>query len=218
MHRVRIEVVRDRATHCAARLVDGAEHEVVDEQLRASVEELGQRLGPVVCLEAVLLLDRHPGRSRRFFVSSSLRRVISFSSASSLSRSACHSSWFRLLAPSSRPSCGSVTSSRIGGCQLGLDRRPVLRELAPERAAAGEHLVAHVSDDEAPRVISSMCSRACGSRGGARPPRRSGMPRRSAGRRRGRPRSASRSLGVTGVGDHLAVALDPQRERRRAGG
>src|SRR5215207_6741912 len=33
------------------------------------------------------------GRSRRFFVSSSLRRVISFSSASSLSRSACHSSW-----------------------------------------------------------------------------------------------------------------------------
>src|SRR2546423_8190301 len=33
------------------------------------------------------------GRSCRFFVSSSLRRVSSFSSASSLSRSACHSSW-----------------------------------------------------------------------------------------------------------------------------
>src|SRR5438034_11833072 len=32
------------------------------------------------------------GSSRRFFVSSSLRRVSSFSSASSLSRSACHSS------------------------------------------------------------------------------------------------------------------------------
>jgi hypothetical protein len=41
--------------------VDGrAEHEVVDQQLRAPVEELGQRLRPVLGLEAVVLLDRDP--------------------------------------------------------------------------------------------------------------------------------------------------------------
>ena len=38
-----------------------AEHEVVDEQLRPTVEELGERLRPRLGLEAVVLLDRHPG-------------------------------------------------------------------------------------------------------------------------------------------------------------
>src|SRR5205807_10136063 len=38
------------------------EHELVDEQLRTPVEELRQRLGPLVGLEAVLLLNRHPGK------------------------------------------------------------------------------------------------------------------------------------------------------------
>jgi len=40
-----------------------AEQEVVDEQLRTAVEELDQRLRPIVGLEAVVLLDRDPGQS-----------------------------------------------------------------------------------------------------------------------------------------------------------
>src|SRR5437016_3772045 len=61
MDRVRIDGVDDRRAHGAARLVRRAEHEVVDEQLRATVEELGERLRPRRGLEAVVLLDRHPG-------------------------------------------------------------------------------------------------------------------------------------------------------------
>jgi hypothetical protein len=38
----------------------GPEHEVINEQLRAPVEELGQRLRPVLGLEAVLLVDGNP--------------------------------------------------------------------------------------------------------------------------------------------------------------
>src|SRR5215207_9772072 len=63
----RIEVVRDEGAAGATRVlvvdpVPEAEHEVVDEQLRAAVEELGKRLRPLVGLEAVLLFDRHPGQ------------------------------------------------------------------------------------------------------------------------------------------------------------
>src|SRR5438094_151255 len=61
MDRVRIDRVGDRGADGAARLVCRAEHEVVDEQLRASVEELGERLRPRLGPEAVLLLDGHPG-------------------------------------------------------------------------------------------------------------------------------------------------------------
>src|SRR6266568_1952347 len=39
-----------------------AEHEVVNEQLRTTVEELDRRLRPVVGLEAVVLLDCDPGQ------------------------------------------------------------------------------------------------------------------------------------------------------------
>src|SRR5919202_2284120 len=59
---VRVEVVRDRGADGAAGLVRRAEHEVVDEQLGAPVEQLGERLGALLGLEAVLLLDRHPGK------------------------------------------------------------------------------------------------------------------------------------------------------------
>src|SRR6266498_5974754 len=61
MDRVRSDGVGDRGADGAARLVRRAEHEVVDEQLRATVEELGERLRPRLGLEAVVLLDRHPG-------------------------------------------------------------------------------------------------------------------------------------------------------------
>jgi hypothetical protein len=54
--------VGDRRVDGAARLVARAEHEVVDEQLRSSVEQLGERLLAVVGMEAVLLLRTHPGQ------------------------------------------------------------------------------------------------------------------------------------------------------------
>ena len=41
-------------------LVRRAEHEVVDEELRPPVEELGERLLPLLGVEGVLLLDGHP--------------------------------------------------------------------------------------------------------------------------------------------------------------
>src|SRR3954452_14970171 len=48
------------AAGTGAERVVGAEHDVVGEQLRASVEELRERLLAVLGVEHVLLLDRHP--------------------------------------------------------------------------------------------------------------------------------------------------------------
>src|SRR4029453_4620671 len=65
MKRGAVEAVRRIRTAGAAGLRPAgrrrAEHEVVDDELRAPVEELGQRLAPLVRVELVLLLDRHPG-------------------------------------------------------------------------------------------------------------------------------------------------------------
>jgi hypothetical protein len=52
-------VGRERAAGAALRFV-GAEHEVVDDELRPAVEEVGKRLPPVLGVEAVALLHRHP--------------------------------------------------------------------------------------------------------------------------------------------------------------
>src|SRR4249920_1748667 len=49
------------AARAGAKRVVGAEHDVVGEQLRAPVEELGERLPAVLGVELVLLLDRDPG-------------------------------------------------------------------------------------------------------------------------------------------------------------
>jgi hypothetical protein len=62
-----IEVIADEGAPGASRvlLVDPipeADHEVVDEQLGAAVEEVRQGLGPVLGLEAVVLLDWNPGQ------------------------------------------------------------------------------------------------------------------------------------------------------------
>src|SRR5450755_3207496 len=51
-----------RASRAGAELVIGPEHDVVGEQLRASVEELRERLLPVLGVEPVLLLHRNPGK------------------------------------------------------------------------------------------------------------------------------------------------------------
>jgi hypothetical protein len=55
-----VERVGRRRAHRAAGLVLRPEHEVVDDELRAAVEKLGQRPRPGLGVEAVLLVDRHP--------------------------------------------------------------------------------------------------------------------------------------------------------------
>jgi hypothetical protein len=51
-----------RAARAGADGVVGPEHDVVGEELGATLEELGQRLLAVLGIELVLLLDRHPGK------------------------------------------------------------------------------------------------------------------------------------------------------------
>ena len=55
-----VEAVRDRRAGRTPCRVLGPEHEVVDEELRASSEEIGERGAPLVGLEAVLLVDSNP--------------------------------------------------------------------------------------------------------------------------------------------------------------
>src|SRR5205823_3356786 len=59
----RLEVVRPERADRTALLPVRAEHEVIDEQLAAAVEEISQRLLAVWALEDVLLLDRLPGKA-----------------------------------------------------------------------------------------------------------------------------------------------------------
>src|SRR5919197_1245456 len=62
MGKVRVEVVRNRRADRTTSRVRRAEHEVVDHQLGATVEEVREGLRPSGRLEAVLLLDSHPGK------------------------------------------------------------------------------------------------------------------------------------------------------------
>ena len=63
MHARAVELVPEaRASGARAELVIGAEHDVVGEELRAAVEQLGERLLPVLGVELVLLLHRNPGK------------------------------------------------------------------------------------------------------------------------------------------------------------
>jgi hypothetical protein len=63
MHARAVELIpQARAAGAGAELVIGAEHDVVGEQLRAPVEELGERLLPVLGVELVFLLHRNPGK------------------------------------------------------------------------------------------------------------------------------------------------------------
>lgn len=83
-----VERVRHRGADRAASGIREAEHEVIDQQLGAPVEQLGERLCAYLRVEAVLLCDRPHGSSRRCLASSSLARVRSFSRASSSFREA----------------------------------------------------------------------------------------------------------------------------------
>src|SRR3970040_227624 len=52
--------IRTRRAGVSSRRVVGAEHEVVDEELRAPSEEVCQRGAPLVGLESILLVDADP--------------------------------------------------------------------------------------------------------------------------------------------------------------
>src|SRR5207249_9953614 len=54
------EPVRDRRAGRTSCLVVGPEHEVIDEELRAPLEEVCQRGAPLFGLESILLVDPHP--------------------------------------------------------------------------------------------------------------------------------------------------------------
>src|SRR5882672_8597172 len=60
VHDEAVEPVGDRRAGCTPRRVVGPEHVVIDEELRASLEEFRQRGAPFVGLESVLLVDADP--------------------------------------------------------------------------------------------------------------------------------------------------------------
>jgi hypothetical protein len=61
VHHDGVEVVGPERADATAGLVLRVEHEVVDEELAAAVEQLGQRLLAVGAVEHVFLLDALPG-------------------------------------------------------------------------------------------------------------------------------------------------------------
>ena len=96
-----VEPVRDRRAGRAPRRIVGPEHEVVDEELRAPPEEIGQRDVPLVGLESILLVDPDPRQfltSPRQLVAATGQFLLLLSSSS---RAASHSSRLAIL-------CGMV--------------------------------------------------------------------------------------------------------------
>jgi hypothetical protein len=63
VHARGVELVPEvRAAGTGAHLEVGTEHDVVGEELRAAVEELGEALLPLLGVELVLLVHRDPGK------------------------------------------------------------------------------------------------------------------------------------------------------------
>src|SRR5215217_2525824 len=60
VHGEAVEAVRDRRARRAATRVLGAEHEMIDKELRASSEEISEGSCALVGLETVLLVDSNP--------------------------------------------------------------------------------------------------------------------------------------------------------------
>jgi hypothetical protein len=92
VHHAAVEVVGDHLAPDAAGVPVGAEHELVDEQLRASSKSCARVLVPSSVSNVYGLSIRTQGSSRRMRASWSLRRVCSFSSLSSSTRAVRHSS------------------------------------------------------------------------------------------------------------------------------
>jgi hypothetical protein len=55
-----VEPIRDRRTGRASRFVVGPEHEVINEKLRAPLEEIRERGAALVGVESIGLVDSHP--------------------------------------------------------------------------------------------------------------------------------------------------------------
>ena len=87
-----VDGVGHRRAGRAAGLVARAEHEVIDEQLGAAVEQLRQRARAFVRLEAVLLLDANPGQLAPLPGQLVTQAGVLLSRASSSSRAAAHAS------------------------------------------------------------------------------------------------------------------------------
>src|SRR6187455_2902755 len=62
MHRKAFEAVRDHRAGRASRLEVGSKHEVIDQQLGTAAEQVLERGGARVGLEAVLLIYAYPGQ------------------------------------------------------------------------------------------------------------------------------------------------------------
>src|ERR1051325_10003549 len=62
VHGEPVKAVRDRRAGRTAGGVVGPGHEMVDEELRAPAEEIGQRGAPLIGIEPVLFVDRDPGQ------------------------------------------------------------------------------------------------------------------------------------------------------------
>src|SRR5262245_49731491 len=62
MDREAVEAVRDTRAARAPRREVGSKHEVIDEELRASPEEIGEGRFALVGLEAIVLVDSNPGQ------------------------------------------------------------------------------------------------------------------------------------------------------------
>jgi hypothetical protein len=87
-----VEAISDRRAGRATGLAVRSEHEVVDEELQAPSEQVLNKALPSSVSDRYALSIRTHGSCCRRRASSSLRRVSSFSSLSSSSRAANHSS------------------------------------------------------------------------------------------------------------------------------
>ena len=121
------------------------EHDVVDQQLRAPVEQFGQRLGALLGVERVLLLDRHPRQLGALLgdllieVASSCSRFSS--SARAASYSSCVPTLWRVIAD---------PSFRELGIREMPTRNPVFDLVFVPLQT--EHAILFPSSDHGPRV------------------------------------------------------------------
>src|SRR6187402_2852838 len=67
MHQRTVHVIRYERAACASRFPVRPQHEVIHDQLAASVEELSERLWTIRRFERIALLDFHPRQRAAFF-------------------------------------------------------------------------------------------------------------------------------------------------------